>query len=399
MASTINASSTGSGGLITTGDASGELALQANGVTKATVNSTGLSLASTASINALNTFGFENRIINGAMVIDQRNAGASLTVNGNVYTLDRWNGGGVNDGTLAFQQVSDAPSGFTKSLRVTVSVADASLGATQYARVGQVIEGFNVADFAGGTANAATVTFSFWVKSSLTGTFGGNLSSGDESRVYVFQYTINTANTWEQKSVTVTLPSDGTWATDNSAGFRAFFSLGAGSTYTNTPNVWLTSYAQQASGNINVINTTSATWAVTGVQLEKGSQATSFDFRSIGTEFALCQRYFAKLGANPQGSSNYQAYGAGHNTNVNTAQNTHLSYPQFMRASPTIAFSGSIGVSASGSYINASLQGTYAGVSSSLLQTLSAAVGSANGGVVLLSNSDATAFISLTAEL
>jgi hypothetical protein len=268
-------------------------------------------------------FGFKNRIINGAMVIDQRNAGASLAVNGNVYTLDRWNGGGVNDGTLAFQQVSDAPSGFTKSLRVTVSVADASLGATQYARVGQIIEGFNVADFAGGTASAATVTFSFWVKSSLTGTFGGNLSSGDESRVYVFQYTINSANTWEQKLATVTLPSSGTWATDNGAGFRAFFSLGAGSTYTNTPNVWLTSYAQQASGNINVINTTSATWAVTGVQLEKGSTATAFDYRPYGTELALCQRYFIS---------------APNNTLVAPGAGTYVSaqFPVTMRSAPTV---------------------------------------------------------------
>lgn len=238
------------------------------------------------------TMGFKNRIINGEMDIDQRNAGASVNVTGNVYTLDRWNGGGVNDGVLAFQRVADAPTGFVNSLRVTVSTADSSLGATQYARVGQIIEGFNVSDFAGGTASAATVTFSFWVKSSLTGTFGGYLSSGDESRLYIFQYTINSASTWEKKTVTVTLPSSGTWATNSDAGFRAFFSLGAGSTYTNTANTWLTSYAQQASGNVNVINTLSATWQVTGVQLEKGSTATSFDFRSYGTELALCQRYY-----------------------------------------------------------------------------------------------------------
>jgi hypothetical protein len=238
------------------------------------------------------SLGFRNRIINGGMVIDQRNNGASVNVTGNVYTLDRWNGGGVNDGVLAFQRVADAPAGFTNSLKVTVSTADTSLSADQYARVGQIIEGFNVADFDGGTASAVTVTFSFQAKSSLTGTFGGYMSSGDESRIYVFQYTINAANTWEQKTVTVTLPSSGTWAKDSNAGMRVFFSLGAGSNKVNTANTWLTSYAQQASGNVNVINTLNATWQITGVQLEAGSVATPFERRDYGRELMLCQRYF-----------------------------------------------------------------------------------------------------------
>jgi hypothetical protein len=241
--------------------------------------------------------GFRNRLINSDMRIDQRNAGASvnLTGNGNFYTIDRWTGGGVNGGVMAFQQVADGPTGFTNSLRVTVSTADSSLSSTEYARVGQIIEGFNVADFAGGTANAITITFSFWVKSSLTGTFGGYLSSGDESRLYVFQYTINAANTWEYKTVTVALPSSGTWATNNSAGMRAFFSLGSGSSYVNTANTWLTSYAQQASGNVNVINTLNATWQITGVQLEAGSVATPFERRPYSTELQLAQRYYVNV--------------------------------------------------------------------------------------------------------
>ena len=237
----------------------------------------------------------KNRIINGDMRIDQRNNGASVNPSGGLYTLDRYEGGGVHDGVLGIQRVADAPTGFVNSLRVTVTTADSSLGSTQYARVGQKIEGFNVADFACGTANAATVTLSFWVKSTLTGTFGGHLANGDETRIYVFQYTINAANTWEQKSITVTLPSSGTWATDNSAGMRVFFSLGSGSNYINTANTWLTSYAQQASGNVNVINTLNATWQITGVQLEKGSTATSFDYRPYSTELQLAQRYYYRL--------------------------------------------------------------------------------------------------------
>jgi hypothetical protein len=212
------------------------------------------------------------------------------------------------------------------------------LGATQYARVGQIIEGFNVSDFAGGTANAATVTFSFWVKSSLTGTFGGYLSSGDEGRVYVFQYTINAASTWEQKTVTVTLPSSGTWATNSDAGFRTFFSLGAGSNSINTANTWLTSYAQQASGNVNVINTLSATWQITGVQLEAGSVATPFERRDYGRELIMCQRYFELMDYSDTGS------GAVCNASLWTTSDFwgSVQYKTNKRATPTITYAGTV---------------------------------------------------------
>ena len=167
-----------------------------------------------------------------------------------------------------------------------------------------------------------------------------------------------------------------------------------GGSYGTSGTVTVTGWT--AGTNLNVEFNTGTCGSV---QLEKGSTATSFDYRPYGTELALCQRYYAKLGANPQGSSTYQAYGAGGNTNVNTAQNIHLSYPQFMRASPTVAFSGNIGVTVNATYLNVSLAAAYGGVSSSLVQTLSAAIGSAGQGAVLISNGDATAFISLTAEL
>lgn len=285
--------------------------------------------------NVNDIFGFRNRIINGDMRIDQRNAGASVNPSTGVYTLDRYEGGGIHDGVLGIQRVADAPTGFVNSLRVTVTTADSSLGSTQYARVGQKIEGFNVADFAGGTANAATVTLSFWVKSSLTGTFGGNLANGDETRVYVFQYTINAANTWEYKTVTATLPSSGTWATDNTAGMRVFFSFGAGSSYVNTANTWLTSYAQQASGNISLINTLNATWQVTGVQLEKGSQATPFDYRPYGKELALCQRYYTKL---ITGSGSTSGFLVGAVSATTVASRCTATLPVTMRASPTFQY-------------------------------------------------------------
>ena len=151
-------------------------------------------------------FGFRNRIINGAMVIDQRNAGASVTGGVLVYTLDRYVSFVQTDGVMTFQRVADAPTGFTYSLKATTTTADASLGATQRAAIFQRIEGFNVADFALGSASAVQFTLSFWVKSTLTGTFGGSFQNNDSNRAYPFTYTISAANTWEQKTVTITGP-------------------------------------------------------------------------------------------------------------------------------------------------------------------------------------------------
>lgn len=241
---------------------------------------------------------FRNRIINGAMVIDQRNAGASVTVNGAApYTLDRWRAQDTTDGVFTVQQDAGAvtpPAGFTDYLGVTTTTADSSLSASQVARVWQAIEGYNIADLGWGTANAKTVTVSFWVRSSLTGSFGGSLLNGSDNRAYPFNYTINSANTWEQKSVTIPGDTSGTWNTTNSVGVYLIFGLGVGSTFSGTANAWASSELYAPTGSVSVIGTLNATWYITGVQLEVGSQATSFDYRQYGTEFALCQRYYEK---------------------------------------------------------------------------------------------------------
>ena len=153
---------------------------------------------------------FKNRIINGAMVIDQRNAGASVTPT-DAYTLDRWEAREDTDGAITVQQVSDAPTGFINSLKVTTTTADGSLSATQRVHIGQFIEGLNCSDLAFGSASASLVTLSFRVKSSLTGTFGGVLANSARNRSYPFTYTINSANTWETKSVTIAGDTTGTW--------------------------------------------------------------------------------------------------------------------------------------------------------------------------------------------
>lgn len=240
-------------------------------------------------------YGFKNRIINGAMTFDQRNSGAAVTMsNAVVYNLDRWWSYEDTDGTMTAQQSSVAPTGFTKSLLCTTTVADASLSATQRVVISQAIEGYNIADLGWGSAGAAAaVTLSFWVRSSLTGLFGGACKGGD-NRSYPFSYTISAANTWEYKTVTIAGDTTSTWNTTNGTGFNINFGLGVGTTNSGTAGAWVTGDYNSCTGATSVIGTSGATFYITGVQLEKGTVATSFDWRPYGTELNLCQRYYYK---------------------------------------------------------------------------------------------------------
>lgn len=238
--------------------------------------------------------GFKNRIINGAMMIDQRGS-ASSPVYSNVssYAVDRMKFFGTGGGVFTSQQSTVAPSGFTNSNLLTVTTADSSIAAGDLYWFGQAIEGYNVADLGWGAAVAQTVTLSFWVRSSVTGTFSGSLNNGAYDRSYLFTYAINSANTWEQKTITVTGDTSGTWLKTNGVGLYVILDLGAGSTYANsTSGSWLSGGYQKVTGTTNWIATNGATFYITGVQLEKGSTATSFDYRPYGTELALCQRYY-----------------------------------------------------------------------------------------------------------
>jgi hypothetical protein len=276
-------------------------------------------------------FGFKNRIINGAMVFDQRNAGASVAIPDSTVTFltDRFRFDENTDGSFSGQQVSTAPSGFINSLKFTVTSADTSLAAGQYANLRQNIEGLNVADLAWGTASAATVTLSFWVYSSLTGTFGGSLRNSAADRSYPFTYSISSANTWEQKTITVAGDTTGTWLTTNGTGLIVIWGLGVGSTFSGTAGAWAAANYLSATGATSVVGTNGATWYITGVQLEKGSTATSFDYRPIGTELALCQRYYFKISG---GSGSRLA--VGHNLSTVGAL-CSLSFPVTMRTAPT----------------------------------------------------------------
>jgi hypothetical protein len=286
---------------------------------------------------------FRNRIINGDMRIDQRNAGASLTVNDNApfYPVDRWQAFGQSgDGVYTIQQSTTAPTGFNNSVIATVTTADASIGSTQTYLIRQRIEGFNFADLGFGTASAKTVTASFWVRSSLTGTFGGALVNGGSDRSNPFTYTISVADTWEYKTVTITGDTTGTWSSDNSTGAMLTFSLGTGTSRLGTPGTWAAVNYQGATGQTNLIATNGATWYITGVQLEVGSVATPFERRPFGTELALCQRYFetSYLPGNAVGSTTGNEFSsiAWYAPATGLYQNHRVDYAVSKRANPTV---------------------------------------------------------------
>jgi hypothetical protein len=275
--------------------------------------------------------GFKNRIINGAMTIDQRNAGAAVTPVTTQYFIDRFFAQLNVTSKFSTQQLTATPPvGFSRYLRVT-SLSAHSLAAGDVATIVQPIEGFNVADLGWGTANAATVTVSFRVRSSLTGNFGGTIQNDGQARSYPFTYTISAANTWEEKTVTIPGDTSGTWLTNNGLGIQIKFSMGTGSTFSGTAGAWSSSLFLQPTGSTSIISTNGATWDVTGIQLEKGSTATPFEFRSIGTELGLCCRYFQAmkptLAISAEGSTNSLLVSA-------------VSYPVQMRATPTVSQSG-----------------------------------------------------------
>ena len=234
-----------------------------------------------------------NRIINGAMVFDQRNAGASVTPTNGQYLVDRFAADVSQASKFTAQQSSTAPTGFTNSLLITSSSAY-TVGAGDYFTLHQFVEGFNTSDFAFGTASATTITLSFWVRSSLTGTFGGSFRGASNTRSYPFTYTISTANTWEYETITIVGDTSGTWLTNNGIGIGIFFGLGVGTSNSGTAGSWQTANLISATGAVSVVGTSGATFYITGVQLEKATSASSFGFRQYTEELALCQRYFEK---------------------------------------------------------------------------------------------------------
>jgi hypothetical protein len=273
------------------------------------------------------------------MTIDQRNAGASITPTDSQYSLDRWRCALAQSSKYSVQQNAGSvtpPAGFTNYLGVT-SLSAYSSGSSDYFGIDQSIEGFNTADLNFGSANANTITISFWVRSSgLTypATFGGSIRNSALNRSYVFGYSISAANTWEFKTITIIGCPDGTWLTTNGNGIRLWFDLGSGSSFNTAANAWTAGSFLTSSGNTSVVGTNGATLYLTGIQLEVGSTATSFDYRPYTTELQLCQRYYQTLGS--QNNSDRIPCFAGNATEVFSAN--LLLVP--MRAQPTLSITG-----------------------------------------------------------
>jgi hypothetical protein len=300
--------------------------LDASGGNTATINSM------TPTADSLQ--GFRNRIINGDMGIDQRNAGASFALPNSTtsYTLDRWFAFENGSMAFSFQRSSTAPTGFTNSMLVTTTTG-AVAGSSERSQLGQRIEGFNIADLGWGTASAKTVTLSFWIRSSLTGQFGGSLQNVNADRSYPFSFTISAANTFEYKTITIAGDTTGTWATDNSTGIQLNFDLGMGSSLLGTAGAWAAADYRGATGDTKLSGTTGATMYITGVQLEVGSVATPFERRDYGRELMLCYRYYYLHASFAE--TNYGVIGIGYNYS-SSQMNSIVYFPVTMRIAPAL---------------------------------------------------------------
>jgi hypothetical protein len=342
---------------------------------------------------------FKNRIINGAMVISQRNGTSSVTPINSQYVLDRFQYNHNQASKFTTQQSTTAPAGFVNSLLVTSSSAY-SLGAGDYFAITQPIEGYNVADLGWGTANAKTVTLSAWVYSSLTGTFGGSIMNGAYNYAYPFTYSIPVANTWTQISVTIAGPTAGTWPTDNSSSVQVIFGLGVGTTYSGTAGAWTGSLLFSATGAVSVVSTNGATFYITGVQLEVGSTASSFEYRSYGTELSLCQRYYIKYNNSGATSSN-QAYLIGAVTSSTVGGICSTNFANQMRTNPTGSYSGAIRIfDGSGAPTVTSISGQESSPTTGSLSLTGSGGGLTTGRVALIiPNGSSACFVDFSAEL
>ena len=351
---------------------------------------------------ASSPYTLKNRIINGSMQIDQRNAGASVTASttGNeIYTLDRWSYYASQASKFTVQQNAAAvtpPAGFTNYLGITSSSAY-SITSSDWFTIKQSIEGFNGADLGWGTANAKTVTLSFWVRSSLTGTFGGSVRNSLGNRSYPFSYSIPVANTWTLISITIAGDTTGTWGTDNTTFAQIFFGLGVGSSNSGTAGAWAASGFGSATGATSVVGTNGATFYITGVQLEQNTSATPFERRLYNQELANCQRYFQVLGKGLNGSPAYVIFSILTYEASATAWGT-VPLKVTMRTQPTTVYSGTFTTSygTQGPLLNDTNQ---SGPDNGVIGWAAGSGGTTGYSTYLRASNSTAAFISFSAEL
>jgi len=289
-----------------------------------------------SSATSLDTVG-SNLIINGAHTVDQRNSGSSANVTNGAdhFIADRFRFSENSSATFSAQQVSDAPAGFEKSSKITVTGTDSSLAATEFHRILQPIEGSNISHLNWGSSNAKTLTLTFHVKSSLTGQFYVFAFNSAANRTFLSGYTIDSADTWEKKTITITGDTSGTWLTTTGAGIYLGWSLGTGSTYqSSTLDAFQAGFYMAKSDQVNFGATNSATWQLTGCQLEVGS-ATDFEHRSYADQLQACQRYYFQV----NGDSSDRVGIGGYAVGASEAR-MDVVFPCAMRAAPTISGTG-----------------------------------------------------------
>jgi hypothetical protein len=369
-------------------------------------NSGSLANVSTSALNGGPLAGTRNRIINGDMRIDQRNAGAAVTVNTNpVWSVDRWYGG--KNGTInsfTLQRSTTAPTGFSNSLLVTAGTG-VTPASSDFGFVSQPVEGFNFADFGWGAAGAQSATISFWVRSSLTGSFGVGLRNGAANRSYIASYAINAANTWEYKTITVPGDTTGTWATDNTLAVGIFFDVGNGTQFGGAAGSWSSANLLGGlNGGVKLAATTGATLHLTGVQLEAGTVATPFERRSYGQELALCQRYYYRVVSNVA-DNNYARLSIFGQCASSTTAFAEVLFPVSMRTNPTsLQTTGTANnyslFNSAGSGVVATALAFNAGSAHSgeVLVTVASGLVAGNA-TVLIANNNTTAYLGWSAEL
>tara|TARA_B100000131_G_scaffold108700_1_gene105556 strand:+ start:137 stop:1270 length:1134 start_codon:yes stop_codon:yes gene_type:complete len=275
--------------------------------------------------------GRKNMIINGAMNFHQRGG----TSTGEGYVLDRWHIWSNPTGKHTVSQDTETPVGFKYSMKWTSTSAYTPTSG-KYFYTGQKIEGHNWDKLEYGTANAKTITISFWARSSITGTWSGIVKNNAQNRTYPWEYNINSANTWEYKTVTVPGCTDGTWLSGVNAGAWIYFCVGSttsGTTYLGSANSWQNSNLIGTTGSNSLVNTNGATLYITGVQVEEGSIATEFEHRSYGEELELCQRYYMKRNLYGCCSTGFSQSGGGYNSHL-----MNIPLPVKMRTTPTVTF-------------------------------------------------------------
>jgi len=337
----------------------------------------------------------DNLVVNGAMEISQR--GSSFTGFGAAvnYGLDRFGFYHSSDGAFTVsQETSIVPTDFTHALKVLITTADASIAAGQRLILFTKLEGNRVSHLNWGTSDAKAVTLSFWVRSSVTGTHGGAFGNGSDNRNYPFTYTISTADTWERKTITVAGDQTGTWATDNTNGLQIVWGLGVGSTYSGSAGAWAAGDKNSATGaTTSVLGTTNATWYLTGVQLETGSNASDFHHRSYADTIRECLRYYYRIERN-------NAWGEfmllrAYSTTNGTCGAVQLPVP--MRASPTLSCTSPSGNFA---YSVTAITGGTADALNKQMEVNVTGAFTANGAAVIQkdNNSDVV-YIDFTAEL